>query len=823
MKQANVFKYLLLQVFFLVGHAMLGQPGTSKYNLSGVISDESGESLPGAYIMIEEAFRGSFSDETGYFEINNLEEGSYTVLVSYTGYEWKEVQIELFSPIELDINLVRNNFLLDAVAISASRGDLRSPIAYSELHGEDLQKANDGQDMPFFLQMTPSAVVTSDAGAGVGYTGIRIRGSDPTRTNVTINGIPLNDSESQAVFWVDLPDFVSSVEDLQIQRGVGTSSNGAGAFGASINVQTKNPGNEAYGILRNSYGSFNTHLHSLRFGTGVIKDRWSVDGRASWIQSDGYIDRATADLKSFFGSIHHIGASNSFEVLVLHGEEVTYQAWGGVPVQYVDIDSLRTFNPYTYEQEVDDYRQTHAQLLYDQMLNKQLLLKLALHYTKGKGFFEQFREDDDFNTYGIQPAVINGDTVSSGDVIRRRWLDNDFYGGLVQLNWRKSDQLEINTGGALHRYIGDHFGEVIWAEYAGNTDIRDRYYDDKADKDDYNVFVRTDYRPQPNLNVFLDLQYRGIAYDFTGNDSEGNELPSSVSHHFFNPKAGLTWFLSDHSDVYAYFGIANKEPGRDDYTESTSLSSPLPEQLYDYEAGYRFSGNKARLAFNFYYMDYKNQLAATGELNDVGAITRTNIPSSYRAGLEVEANWHIAEGLTLSGNATYSQNKIKSFTEYVDNWDTGFQEPDIHENTDMAYSPSLISAALVAWKPLKTAKKSDKHDLTLSLEGKFVGKQFIDNTSSDNRSLDAYAVANLRINHHWQLSQTTEMQFFLAIKNLLDAGYSANAWVYRFRSPSYNPVPDDPYVAADEGDFYNMIGLFPQAGIHFSGGVQLQF
>ena len=671
-------------------------------------------------------------------------------------------------------------------------------------------------------------MTNSDAGAGVGYTGIRIRGSDASRINVTVNGIPINDSESQGTFWVNMPDLASSTSDIQIQRGLGTSSNGAGAFGASINVSTLESNPNAYGVISNSFGSFNTIRNSIQFGTGLINNKFVFDGRLSNIQSEGYIDRAASDLKSYYLSGSYVGEKSLIKAVTFSGQEKTYQAWNGVPTNYLDTN--RTFNPYDYKNEVDDYQQTHYQLHYVYNANKNFKVNAAMHYTRGLGYFEQYKganfnstlnygSQEDLADYGLEDVITpGGDTISSTNLIRRRWLDNHFYGAVMSAEY-KTDKLSLVLGGGANQYIGDHYGEVIWSEYASNGELGHRYYENDATKNDFNVYAKLNYYINDKLSVLGDLQGRMVSYTFIGFDNELKNVAQTVNLTFINPKAGVNYAINDNQNVYGYFGLGNKEPNRNDFTNSTPNSRPQSEQMMDIEAGYRVKKDKFYANVNLYAMEYSNQLIVTGELNDVGAAIRQNVPVSFRRGVEVSGGVQLHKRVQWSLNATLSTNKIEQFNEYVDNWDTGDQIEVIHENTDIAFSPSVIAGSQLAYTPIKT----DKSQLEIAFVTKYVGDQYIDNTQSEYAKLAGYVVNDARVTYKIKTKLIKEISLNAWVRNLFNEQYVANAWNYRFQSSggSYGDAYEVP--EGDGTDRYSLTGLFPQAGINFFFGVTLKF
>ena len=701
---------------------------------------------------------------------------------------------------------------LDEVNVNALRASEKTPMTFTDITEKAIEEQNLGQDLPYLLSTTPSVVTTSDAGAGVGYTGFRVRGSDATRINVTINGIPLNDSESQGVWWVNMPDFASSIENIQIQRGVGSSTNGASAFGATINLKTDGLNSKAYAVTNNTIGSFNTLKNNVEFGTGLINGKFVVDGRLSKISSDGYIDRATSDLKSFYFSGGYYGTDEVLKAIVFSGKERTYQAWNGVPLSYLEDDSLRTFNPYTYENEVDNYGQTHYQLHYTKQLNTNTNYNVALHYTIGAGYYEQYKNGEVFSDYGLMDIMIGDTIISETDLIRRRWLDNDFYGSVFSYN-TTYNKIDVTLGGAWNTYKGKHYGEIIWAQYSSDGALGHVYYDNDATKVDRNVYVKFNYPYSKNINLYADLQKRFLDYSFIGFDEEGNNVEQTAEFDFFNPKFGFHYQIAENKSAYASFAVANKEPNRNDFVESSPNSRPLHETLYDTELGYKLSSNNFKLGINAYYMIYENQLVLTGQINDVGAYTRTNIDYSERKGIEIEASYQFNDKLNWAGNATFSENKITNFTEYVDNWDTWGQERILYENTDISFSPDLIWASTFSYKLF------DK--LNAQFISKYVGDQYIDNTSSTDRMLDAYLVHNGRLSWNLNSRLFSSAKLTFQVNNLLNEKYANNAWVYRFTSEGWNPTDSDPYVNTNSEGGYDMAGYFPQAGRNFLVAISL--
>jgi iron complex outermembrane receptor protein len=672
--------------------------------------------------------------------------------------------------------------------------------------------------MPYLLEGSPSLVVTSDAGHGIGYTGLRIRGTDPTRINVTLNGIPVNDAESHNVFWVDLPDIAGSTTNVQIQRGIGWSQPGAGDLGGGIHLNTLAFHYDPYILAELGAGSFDTKNASLSLGSGLIKGRFTLDGRGSIIQSKGFIDRASSELYSLYGSLGYHHDLTNVRLIYALGDELTYQSWNGVPEQYVFNDSLRSFNTAGIEKsvddphdnEVDDYRQTYYQLHVDQAITPFARWTNALHYTRGLGFFEQYKAGQALNEY-----ELGADT---SDLIRRRWLDNHFYGFTSTIQIGSPLKRYLVIGGGWNKYLGDHFGEVIWTEDLQISNPH-QYYFNEAEKNDWNVFARSNTRITEDFGATVDLQGRWITYQFEGPDQNGNLTDQNVRHRFFNPKVGLTYTLSENSVLYALSGLMNKEPNRDDYVNSTPSSRPSSERLWDNELGFRFSKGSFNAEIVGYYMDYVDQLVPTGRLNDVGAYTRVNVERSHRAGIETSFSTIPVKNFSIEGTMTLSENKIEQFDEYIDNWETNEQEIIAHENAQIAFSPNVLASL----KGSYSLFPESEHQFNIHLTGRFVGKQYVDNTSNPFSVLNEYFVTDGGITWKWNTLWAKNMRVSFFVKNLFDHQYESNGWIYRFRSPSYNPVPDDAYAGGEEGSLYHLKGYFPQAGRQYYLKLSLAF
>ncbi|MBN1184786.1 MAG: TonB-dependent receptor [Bacteroidales bacterium] len=784
----------------------------SQYSISGKISNDKGEPLQGANVIIDGSFQGTYTNQQGEFDLGYLKSGDYKLIFSFLGYESHHETITLNENINLEVVLQKSEHMADEVIISGIYAGDKTPVAQTILSKDDLEKKNLGQDVPYLLALTPSLVTSSDGGTGIGYTSLRLRGTDINRINITINGIPLNDPMSHGVYWVDLPDFASSVENIQIQRGVGTSSNGAAAFGGSINLQTDALHEDAYAEIEGGYGSFNTQKASVKAGTGLLKDKFTLDTRFSKIYSDGFVDRAFSDLSSFFISGGYYDEKNIIKLNVFQGVEETYQAWGGVPK--AALDTNRTYNPYNYENEIDHYEQTHFQLFYSRQLNPALFLNTAFHCTLGEGYYEQYEDDDDyydqtsFSFYGLENVTIGDTTITNTDLIRRLWMDNIFYGITYSLKY-EAGRLNLTLGGGWNQYDGDYFGRVIWARYASNSEIRHEFYRNNGTKKDYNMYAKANYSLSDMINIFGDVQYRKIDFTTRGDDNGLTGLDIHEAFNFINPKAGITADISNSQQAYFSFSIANREPNRDNFTDAMAmgLEAPVKETLYDFELGYAIRGNNYKVNTNLYYMNYKNQLVMTGELNHVGMPLLRNVKDSYRRGIEVEAGYKPIKNLRWDVNATLSQNKIRNFNSKVElyddqtNWAWIDYATETLKETDLSFSPSIIAASQLSYEVIK--------NLDVSLITKYVGKQYIDNTSNDDRSIDPYFVNNVQISYSLFDVLGREVFFNLMVNNILDEEYETNAWVYR--------------ATFADGSEYTDFGYYPQAGTNFLGGITVKF
>ncbi len=793
---------------------LLSSSAWAQVSLRGKITDAAGQGLAGANVWLEGLKRGTTTDRFGGFSLPNLTAGTYQLVISYVGYQDLVETVDLSSTQEMTFVLSEKTYSMDALVVKSTRSDRKTPMTYSNLNAEQIGKNNQGQDIPFILQWTPSAVVTSDAGTGIGYTGIRIRGTDATRINVTINGIPLNDAESQGTFWVNMPDFASSTNDVQIQRGVGTSTNGAAAFGASINLNTAKVNQDAYAEVNGTVGSFNTLRSNVQFGTGLLKSGFSVDGRLSKISSDGYIDRASSDLNSYFVSAAWTGQKQLLRLNVFSGHEITYQAWNGVPANLINDPATRTYNSAgtekpgePYHNEVDNYRQTHYQLIFNRGIAPAWNLNLALHYTRGLGFYEQYKAGESFADYNLQAP---NDSIETTDLVRQLWLDNDFYGGVYALTYNKG-KVDFSLGGGYNIYDGRHYGKLPWLQFSGDYVPGDKFYQSTSLKKDFNVYAKLNYQLARSLYAYADLQVRTINYTLEGNDRQKRDISLEDNLSFFNPKFGLSYLPNSRSTWYGSFAVANREPNRDDYL-SALPNTPRPERLYDTELGYKYAGKKGALELAFFHMYYRDQLAITGQINDVGAPIKINIPKSYRLGLELSGGYQLNAMLRVQGNAAFSRNKIVSFTEFLDDYDADFnwlgQQQFVRKQADLALSPNLIAGAELAFSPFQKGTWTEKQSLTLSLLTRYVGQQFIDNSGDVNNTLKAYSFSDLRVVYQHKGQLLRQLELSLWVNNLFNAMYSSNAWSYR-------------YIYAGQGAVDQ--GLYPMAGRNVMLGARFRF
>jgi len=694
---------------------------------------------------------------------------------------------------------------LEAVIVKSVRVETNSPVTHSNLDKESLEKRNLGQDIPYMLSYLPSVVTTSDAGAGVGYTYIRVRGSDASRVNVTLNGIPFNDAESQGTFFVNLPDFTSSVQSLQLQRGVGTSTNGSGAFGASLNMLTDAVSEKAFGEIASSIGSYNTRRHNVKFSTGLLNDHMEIGGRVSTIESDGYIDRASSNLKSYFLQGAYLGNQTLIKAISFGGKEETYQAWNGIDAETLEND--RTFNPsgmYTdnegnvqfYDKEVDNYSQDHFQLLWTQNFNSNLSMNASFNYTYGRGYFEQYKEDESFEDYGMVPIEVGGEIINTTDLIRRRWLNNNFYASNANVNY-KNNQFDATVGAFYSYYGGDHFGEVIWAQNAGGLEVRDRYYSGNGDKNEFTVFGKGTYKLNSRWSVLGDLQGRFISYRTSGITSDLVLLEEAEKYNFFNPKAGVSFQLSSENQFYISYGRANREPRRSDFEQGIFTS----EKLDDFELGWRYTSENTKINTNLFYMNYKNQLVLTGAIDDVGAPIRATSGKSYRLGIEVDVDIKVSDKVKFLPNITFSSNKNVDFVTNRDGILVNLGK------TNISYSPEIVAGNRIEYYPLK--------NLQFTVLSKYVGEQYMGNIDSEASKLNSYFIHDFNIVYTLDnLPVVRSIVFSGIVNNIFNKKYVSNGYFYTY---------DDDFSVPGEITTVEGAGYYPQAEINFLVGATIKF
>jgi iron complex outermembrane receptor protein len=752
--------------------------------------------------------------QQGQFNFTDIKKGNYRLQITAIGFNQYNQSIQITGDTSLNIVLQPAVQFKDEVVIYGAK-NLANFTSIQSLTKEQIQKDNYGQDVPFLLQNFTSVNVSSDAGAGVGYTNMSVRGSDGTRINVTMNGVPLNDAESHGSFWVNLPDFLSSAESVTLQRGIGASTNGVAAFGANLNVQTNTLNAEPYAEINNGYGSFNTIKNTVKLGTGLMANKLSLDMRLSNITSDGYIDRASSDLKSYFVSAgwYHKKSILKFNHFV--GKEKTYQAWNGVPED--TLANNRTYNEFNYANQTDNYTQQHYQLFYS-YTKKDWLLNTGLHYTRGFGYYEELKNNQLLNDYKLNNIILNTDTITETDLVRRRWLDNHFYGAIYSVthnpdfNSAKTIKTKLVIGGGANQYIGDHFGEVIWSKFASNGKIGDKYYQDDAIKTDANQYLKLDFYLPKAWTVFTDLQYRFVAYHFTGFNDLLVPTPQQAQYHFFNPKIGFmrlqTFTANDQNEIkpsgyklYGFYGYSNREPVRVDFTNTSQNSRPKPEKMHNAELGFeKIFFNILSVKLNYYLQYYIDQLVLTGQINDVGAYTRTNVDNSYRTGLEIETETNLLKHLKLVTSTTVSKNKIKNFNEFIDDFDLGGQIKNEYQNTDIAFSPNVIAGAGLEY----ILKRNTMFNIT----GKYVGRQYLDNTQNSDRQLKEFTYLNFNASHTFYGVNFKSITVGLRLNNILNSLYEANGYTYS-------------YIFGGElitENFY-----YPQAGANFMAVCNLKF
>lgn len=806
MKKILFFLFLFVSTF----------TNAQTFTISGKVVDENQEALIGATVMVKETNQGNPTNSEGKFQFS-LKEGNYTLKVSFVGFTTVEKTVSLDKTKEIEIVLFSNATVLEEISVNTVRVSAEAPITHSNLGKVELAKRNLGQDIATQLNFLPNVVTTSDAGVGIGYTGFRVRGTSNQGINLTINGIPYNDAESATSFFVNLQDFTSSVESLQLQRGVGTSTNGPGAFGASLNILTDAVSKEGYASVSNSFGSFNTRRHNLKFSTGLLNDHFEVSGRLSQIKSDGFIDRASSDLKSYFLQAAYQDKNTLIKLINFAGSEVTYQSWFGVDAATVATNP--TFNPAGqrfdengnpdgfHENQVDDYKQDHFQFHWNQRYNGNWTSSISLNYTYGRGFFEEYVDDwfsqnvlfdgeSTLSFYSLSDLTIGGTTITTSDIIRRRWLDNDFYVATGNINY-KDARWDFVSGIYWSKYKGDHFGEVIWARFASDSELGQRYYNGTGKKGELSLYAKANYKLNNQFQFYLDLQGRFIDYSTEGQNSSTLPLLIDENFSFFNPKLGLSFRANEHNQLYVSFARAHREPNRTDFENG----SPRPERLDDIELGWRHKSNGVILNINGFYMNYKDQLVLTGALDNVGAPIRANSGSSYRLGIEAEATIKISKSISLLPNIAFSENKNRDFF---------FQRDGVLQNlgnTEISFSPSLVAANTIAYQP--------NDQLYIGFLSKFVGEQFLGNIESPISQLGSFFLNDLNITYTWDTIASLEaIEFSLLMNNIFDQEYISNGYFFTFDDDLSNLGT----ITTIEG-----AGFYPQAGINFLVGMTLKF
>ena len=710
---------------------------------------------------------------------------------------------------------------LQDIEVLSIRATETTPIAFTNIGKEEIKKQNTGVDFPYLLNSTPGALTTSDAGAGIGYTSLRVRGTDGTRINVTANGIPLNDAESHTVFWVNLPDLASSVKDVQIQRGAGTSTNGAGAFGASINMQVSEFSSKPYAEFSGSGGSFGTHKATIKVGSGLIADHWAIDARLSSIGSDGYIDRGETNLKSHYLQGSYFGKNTTVKLITFTGQEETYHAWN-----YASKEEMKEYGrrynscgymftdengkAHYYDDQTDNYKQENYQLLVDHSFSPAWNLNVGLHYTKGDGYYQEYKTNRKLQEYALQPYELDGQTVKRSDLVRKKAMSNHFGGGIFSLNYH-SDRVSASLGGALNRYVGDHYGQVLWAKnYIGTLTPNHEYYRNQGRKTDGNIYLKGDIKLTKSLNAYADVQYRHISYTIDGCNDKWNDATNALQQlaineifNFLNPKAGLSWQINRNSRLFGSVSVAHKEPTRNNYTDGKLHEHPKAERLLDYEVGYTYSNESFHIGANIYFMDYKNQLLLTGELNEIGEMLAANTPQSYRTGIEIMAGAKLPLGFQWEANATFSRNRVKNFTEtlYEDEWVGGERWTINHGDTPIAFSPDIVANNI-----LKYSHKG----FEASLHSQYVSKQYMSNSKQSDHILDAYFVSNLHLAYSFDAPHTKGITVGVTIYNLFDHEYENNGYAGSGFSKE-----------GEKKERYNYAGYAAQAGINALGHITI--
>lgn len=811
------------QIFIAAYMLFSAATAFGQHTIKGKVMDEKGNALVDAKVLVQDYASGRITANDGSFRFDGMKNEFYTLEISFVGFETSILKVKVDQ--DLVIKLNPKTYSIDEIIVKSLRAIDKSPVAYSNIDKETLAKSNLGQDIPYLLSMTPSFVASSDAGTGIGYTGFRIRGTDAARINVTINGIPYNDADEQGAYWVDLPDFTSSLESVQVQRGVGNSTNGAGAFGANINLQTENYAQKASGETSVTLGSFNTLKATVKASSGLINGHWAIDARLSSVKSDGYIDRGSVDMKSYFVQAGYYDEKTSIKFLTFGGTEKTYHAWDGVPKD--SLTTHRTYNPcgfmgndangqpLYYQNQTDNYIQTNYQLVGVHTFSTEFSINAGLHYTRGDGYYEEYKQDQPMKTYSLSSYILNGTTVDNSDLVRQKKMGNDFAGVVFSLNYQKN-KLTAQLGGAANNYWGNHWGDVIWVKnYVGDILPITEYYRSKVNKLDANIYLKGNYELSLKWNFFADLQYRYVNYTLKGTNDQWDDAINAMQvldvkkpFNFFNPKVGAFYRPNNKNDIFASLAVANREPTRTNYTDGTPATAPTNETLYDAEVGYKFHNDMVSLGANGYLMYYRNQLILTGKINDIGEMLTENIPLSFRSGIELMGSIKPVDWLRWDVSATFSHNRIIRFSEFVDvydaNWNWTGQQSNYIGYTPIAFSPELLANSMITFT---------KGNFEAGFQSQYIGKQYIDNTGSDDRSLSSYFINNLRLSYNLPVKGIRGIGLTLLVNNLFNEQYISNAWTYSYY----------------QGDFstnlqrYNDFGFYPQAGTNFLASVKVKF
>lgn len=801
MKQV-VFTLLACVCIFAHSHA--------QFSISGRVTDENDAPLAGASVFIDGTFVGAVTDDKGYYVLNNVATGILTVKSSFLGYQTESKSCDVPSVAVVNFRMTVSPVVTEDIVVSAVRATDKTPVTFTEITKKEIARSNYGRDMPFVLSASPASVATSDAGNGIGYTGIRIRGLDSRKINVTINGVALNDAESHGVFWVNVPDIAGSSQSVQIQRGVGTSSTGYGAFGASVNILTDHFSVKPFASVNLAGGRFNSYKASAGAGTGLINGHWFFEGKVSRLGSDGYIDRGWSRLQSYFAQGGYYSPKTMIKIIAFGGAEKTFQAWYGVDSATISAYGRKhnwaglywdgNGTERVYNNFIDHYKQDHAQLVWSQELTPALSLTTTLHGTYGRGYYEEFWPGEPFATYGLEPilsgydSVFNGggydyfyrDTLDTTDVARQLWLENYYYGAVTSLRYTSGNWQFIGGGGVSRYAPADHFGKVIWSRYASQTWPGDKYYSSTGYKNEWNSFLKISFNPGASgLHLFADLQYRQIAYHSEGTDPEADNgrVDIDEGYRFFNPKAGVLYAFANNSKAYISYGLVNREPIRSDFINDTDGEKPEAEKLHNIEAGYRFNGKNYAFEAVTYYMAYRNELVATGELNSVGSPIRTNTGESTRTGIELSAGWNILSNLKLEGNLALNKSK----TDYYNEGDTTW-----YRNTTIAYSPRWVSFAQILYKPTRW--------FDFSVSNKTVGKQYLSNLEKKAHRLDLYSLFDAEAGFTLFERKGVPCRLSLAVYNIFNKKYISNGYMWG----------DTPYY-------------YPQAGRHGMLGLSMNF